>query len=647
MAKFSHLADVFLKLLLLVITVSVFVPFSPKMPAPGLDSSWALGLNQAIAQGLAFGKDILFTLGPYSAIYTKAYHPSTDFMTMGGSLYLAISYWICLILLMRGIQWHWSIVFGLLLFTMVYVRDSLFFSYPLLAGLVCFKMVSFEKGMTTLSSSFQRPAMNRKKLLPISNQHFPLSLILIFAPFGLLPLIKGSLLILCTVIMIFCAVFFKMNKKNQCALISLGIPLLSLLLFWVGAGQSLSNLFSYLSGTVLLASGFSEAMSTEGSHAEITLYLINSTLLLSFIATRTQIPHAQRFFLLSLFLVFLFLSFKTGFTRHVGHAFIASSSILIAALLLPFLFHSKMVFIVILISFYTWKDINSHYTQVSIRNNFKSTYTAAWFGLKNRLKDRNGLIQDFNLVMNFMRDRALFPSLPGTTDIYSTNQSYLISSGNTWSPRPVFQSYSVFTANLAEKNRIHLLGKKRPDNIIFKIEPIDERVPALEDGLSWPFLMANYQPVSMTNGFLVLQKKNALITNPMTVITNENHFLGETVTLPSGNQPLFAEFEIKPTILGQLSTILFKPTPLQIHFELKDGTKKQYRFIATMAKAGFLLSPLVENTAEFALLFNKRSELNTKLVKSFQISLDSKQYWQWNNEYLIRYKHIANNSPPS
>lgn len=28
------------------------------MPAPGLDASWAVGLNQAVAQGLAFGKDI-------------------------------------------------------------------------------------------------------------------------------------------------------------------------------------------------------------------------------------------------------------------------------------------------------------------------------------------------------------------------------------------------------------------------------------------------------------------------------------------------------------------------------------------------------------------------------------------------------------
>lgn len=116
-----------LKSALLIIIIAVFIPLSPKMPAPGLDASWAVGLNQAVAQGLAFGKDIFFTLGPYSSIYTKFYHPATDFMMVGGSLYLALCYWIAIILLMQGIKWRWSIAFAILLFSMIYARDSLFF----------------------------------------------------------------------------------------------------------------------------------------------------------------------------------------------------------------------------------------------------------------------------------------------------------------------------------------------------------------------------------------------------------------------------------------------------------------------------------------------------------------------------------------
>lgn len=93
----NKLFDVLSKLILLIIIICTFVPFSPKMPAPGIDPSWALGLNQAVAQGLAFGKEIIFTLGPYSSLYTKTYHPATDFLMITGCLYLALSYWIYLL----------------------------------------------------------------------------------------------------------------------------------------------------------------------------------------------------------------------------------------------------------------------------------------------------------------------------------------------------------------------------------------------------------------------------------------------------------------------------------------------------------------------------------------------------------------------
>ena len=50
--------------LLLITTICVFVPFTPAMPAASLDESWGLGINQAIGQGLVFGRDVIFTFGP-------------------------------------------------------------------------------------------------------------------------------------------------------------------------------------------------------------------------------------------------------------------------------------------------------------------------------------------------------------------------------------------------------------------------------------------------------------------------------------------------------------------------------------------------------------------------------------------------------
>ncbi|HAU1962668.1 TPA: hypothetical protein F8R58_16465, partial [Legionella pneumophila] len=197
----------------------------------------------------------------------------------------------------------------------------------------------------------------------------------------------------------------------------------------------------------------------------------------------------------------------------------------------------------------------------------------------------------------------------------------LIASGMQWSPRPIFQSYSAFTANMAEINKNYLLSENKPDNIIFKVEPIDNRIPSMEDGMSWPTLINHYQPVRFENDFLFLRKK--LVNKPVTPLVplkTEIHTFGEQVKIPDTDIPLFVEIDIEPTFWGMLATTFFKPHQLEANLELKNGTLRQYRLIANMAKSGFLLSPFIENSAEFGLLFSQNNYLAGKKVISFSIN---------------------------
>ncbi|KTD73313.1 hypothetical protein [Legionella tucsonensis] len=615
----NKLFDVLSKLILLIIIICTFVPFSPKMPAPGIDPSWALGLNQAVAQGLAFGKEIIFTLGPYSSLYTKTYHPATDFLMITGCLYLALSYWIYLLFLMKSSRWYWTLIYCVPFLGMIYARDSLFFSYPLLAGLVSFKILLLKN--------------------KIENPHLLVFTFFLFAPFGLMALIKGSMLIICLLMLIICFTFFLAHNKKKLALIFLVAPSVSIVIFWLAAGQPLSSLPKYLTSSLFIASGFTEAMSSDGNINEIIFYLLTCLLIFLAITWHKQIPRSTKIFLLSMYFVFLFVSFKTGFTRHLGHAFIPGTSLLLAALFLLFIFNSWISYLLILVSLNSWYYINSQYTHISIRDNFTSTYSTAWHGLKSRIQDPYWLEKNFTFTMHFLREQAGFPILQGTTDIYSYNQTYLISSQNIWSPRPIFQSYSVFNRGLAEDNKEHLQGKHKPDNIIFKIEPIDQRIPSMEDGASWPLLLTTYLPTHSTNNFLFLRKKTHPHHTNLTLLKRESHVLGEQVDIPE-KQLLFAEIELKPTVLGTLTAILFKPQQLQITLKLGNGATKHYRLVANMAKSAFLLSPLIENTGEFSLLYKKNNKLETKKVKSVVITTSQRNNWHWNNTYTINFKHI-------
>ena len=618
--------NIILWLVLFITAIAVFVPFYPAMPSSGIDSSWVFGMNQAVAQGLAIGSDIIFTFGPYASIYTKSYHPSTDFMMVSGSLYLALSYSVCFGLLMRSTQWYLVLAVCAVLAGLIYTRDPLFFSLPLLVAVLSFKILFSEEG----------------RLFKRKSAVFYVALM--FAPLGLLPLIKGSLLILCGSVVVLCSLFFIANKRKHFAIACLLSPLILMLFFWIAAGQSLIDLPSYFINISSIASGYTQAMALDGKILEVILYLIASVFLLLAITIQNQITNTSKVFLFCIYFLFLFISFKAGFVRHDEHANISGTDILIGALLFPFIIKTRLFPLVIVSAIFSWSLIDGHYnktTTQSFAQNFKSTYSVMWFGIKNRIQNKNWPRVKYEAAVKLIREQASFPVLQGTTDIYSYNQSYVIASGNLWSPRPIFQSYSAYTTTLVEANKKHLLGDKSPDNIFFKVEPIDQRIPSIEDGASWPVLLSNYQPTEMVNGYLLLQKKPDKIDfkEPLP-IERKNHKFGESVILPSQNQLLFAKIEIKPTLLGRIIGILFKPSQLDITFELENNRKKQYIMLAGMAEPGFLLSPLIENVTEFSMLYARKEFLANKLVKSIIIAPHNGRTLLWKDDYTITLSQI-------
>ncbi|MBA2657456.1 MAG: hypothetical protein H0U70_10835 [Tatlockia sp.] len=605
---------------LLLCSLAVFVPLSPKMPAASLDSSWALALNQAVAQGLAFGSEIIFTLGPYSSIYTKNYHPATDWLMIGGSFYLALCYWLALVFLLGGYKLRWYFAFFVFLAGMIYSRDSLFFSYTLLVSLVCLKLS--QRKLTIASSGL---------------------LAFLFSTLGLLTLIKGSFALLSLVIAFMCFSFLLISKKQKEAIISLLAFISAIVFFWLGSGQLLQNLPLYYYQTFSLAAGFSEAMGISGSNIEIAIYLVNAILILLALVYESRFPKHLRLFLFIVFFSFFFISFKAAFTRHYGHAFIAGTSVLIAALCLIFIVKRKSLLPLIFLSYFTWSFINGNYSKISLGNNLQTTYSSTWNGLNNRLSSKYWYSRDFELSLAYLHQQTPFPSLKGTTDIYSFAQSYLISSANTWFPRPLFQSYSVFNSTMIEKNKTHLSVNKKPDNIIFRLEPIDNRFPTLEDGASWPLLIANYQPQQAVNNFLILKRKTRFsdFEPKLLELPKEAHHLGEQVIVPNANQALFVELEISSTYFGKIINFLFKINELTINLLLNDGSKRQYRLIASMANSGFLLSPLIESTQEFALLYGEPLYLDIKKVQSFIINTKQSRFRHWHSNYHLRFKLLT------
>ncbi|MFC7782479.1 hypothetical protein [Legionella taurinensis] len=594
--------------MLLLLLLPLFIPFSPVMPGLTIDASWALALNQAVSQGLIFGRDIVFTLGPYSAIYTKAYHPDTAYLMYGGCLYLALSYGLLLMVLTSGIAWRWRCALALLFLMMIYSRDALLLSYPLLLGLAVFKYPAPPRSLLALAT----------------------------APLGLLILVKGTLLLFTLLVVLSTSLYLFLKKQHK-TLLTLWIGLLlALAAFWCLANQPLAHLPMYLGQSIELAMGYSEAMASPGNGWEVFAFLVAAMVLIALIARQPDLKRIDKVFLTALFTLFLFCAFKAGFVRHFGHSLIAATAILMAAFLLPTVIQSTRLLPMMLLAVLTWFYILTGFTPYSPLTYLRVTCSNVLSALKMDTADRHWRERDFYLLKDYLANLVKFPPLPGKSDIYSFEQNFLIASGAQWSPRPVFQSYSVFSEAMALKNANHL-AEKGPDTIVFKIEPLDERLPSLEDGASWPGLLTAYYPAYLVKDFLIL-KKQRQPAKPLPFTATETHTLGETITLPS-DKPVFAAIDIKTNWLGHLLTWLYKPSALAIELELTNGHKKHYRLIAGMAKSGFLLSPLIENNKEFALLFGRDPVLSAKRVKSLRI-IAKDNGLQWQKHYLLHYRAL-------
>jgi hypothetical protein len=601
--------------ILALTALCIFNPFNPVMPSSiPLDPSWVIGLNQAVAQQLKFGQDLIFTFGPYAAVYTKAFHPGTVHLEILGSLFLGLLYVLALLLVLKRSQPWVVLCLILLLAGFTAHLDSIFYSYALLAAIYCWQ---------TVSNSTSFTSKNWASLVCIA---------LLFSGFGLYPLIKGPHFVLYFPIAILSIGLFLWFRKWLTAII---VPIsiaLSMTVFWVYAKQDLSTLTNYFYSLSLLISGFAPAMSSVGNAWEVITYIGAACLILVYILLRGGIQ-AKTLYLFLAFSLYLFVAFKAGFVRHDGHALMSGNALILAALLMMAILPSRAALILLGISSLVFFNIEYHYQPIGpqkLAQKIQSTYTNTWNGLQSQIKYPERTNTQFNQTLAELAKSNPLPKLTGTSDIYPFDQTYLIASGNSWNPRPIFQSYHAYTQSLAELNRAFLMKSNAPDYLFFRIESIDERLPSADDGSSWQILLNRYRPNGWAGKYIVLQKSNTE-NKPDTLvnISTATYPVIDWVELPRTQQLLYASIDIKPSWLGKLKSMVYKSSPLGIAVRLDDGSVKQFRLIPGNVSSNFLLSPLIENTEEFSQLYGDIQNLKKKRVQAISIWAEgSPRDWQ-------------------
>lgn len=606
-----------LQLPMMLVIAGQYTPWIPGQVAAGLDPSYVFAMNQALQQGLEFGRQIVFSFGPFSALHTQVVlAPSDHLMLMLGSL-LALTYWLLNLRLTMSRPLLWQVLWWLALASLISNRDVLFYSYQLLLLLLLYQ------------------ALDRSRPLPLRRRDSYL-LMPGFFMLGLFPLLKVSQFSSSISLLLLTSLWLIWQREWRW-LLQLVAPFLSgLVLFWLLAGQALENLGLYLWRTPWLVSGFSEAMSLQGRWLEIFLYVTAVALLLKAWFSTTTAAQKPRWWLLAALMLLMFFIAKGAFVRHDAHALMAGQGLVMLLLLLPFPERQRVAASTLLLVFLCWFLIDAHHLKSStesIYGRWQSNHEKLIYGLRYRLQNPNWLAQRQLEAVKKIRQINPFPVLPGTVDIYPWDQSSLIASGNPWRPRPLIQSYSVYNPALAQLNREFLGSDQAAEYLLFNVKNIDKRFPSLADGASWPLILQHYQVLETVGEYLLLQRVvNSESVQEPALISRTQLALDQWHEVPLTEALQWVKLELKPSLVGRLVGFLYKPEPLQIEVKLANQQNKRYRLISGMAEAGFLLSPLVSNQQEFQRLYADYDLQVENRVVAFKVIADAAA-WQWQRNF--------------
>lgn len=620
-------------------------PWLPWMPVSGLDPSWVFVLNHAFTNHLQFGKEIIFTFGPYGFLYSSLFYPeqyglqilfwlvvasviavSTGFLLDKGAPF--ISTLLAQIILVSG----FAITF------LFFKGDPVFFSFPLL---FIFVLLHSEKRARYLVA-------------------IPLLALCAFVG-----LIKFTAAMLGLSIVLFAEVY-RFSKRKYLP-VYLGTYALFFALFFLLAHQNVRNLVAFITASLEVAGGYSEAMQIFGPPGEVMAFIGLAFCLLVLVACaewrfgRWREGDQRGLILLLSIAIFNFMAFKAGFVRHDGHAVVAWGSLVTCITIYSTRFYRnvpalswRLAMTVLFISVVGVSMLRyERYTNLNPLDVARATLTTGLsqriiaikeLGLNNRF---SRLAEEYKLALGKIREASPLPPVQGTVDLYPWDQALVLAHGLRYEPRPVFQSYSAYNKPLIEANLAHLQGDNAPATLLFDVKAIDDRFPAMEDGASWPDILARYDPIDASGDYLVLGRRTtARIVKTLPVVTVDIPF-SRPLGVPQIAGLTWVSIDVEKTLLGTFMNLLFKLPILELHLTMADGSTRIERIVVSNASRGFVIKPIIESNVDFAkVTLNNRAQLApSDQAVAMKIEGPKHVSWLYNNAIRVSFSKLAIDGP--
>jgi hypothetical protein len=561
----------------------------PQFPALELDASWRMALGRFFLEGRQFGQEVVFTYGPLGWAMGKTY---------GGGLWAGLIGWhaVQAVVFSAIVFWHayrlqgYSRVFFLLFFYLfgLSYQDAMHQSIMVLAGL---------------------------ELIRRSQEPWRWSSLALLALLVVLSLVKFTNLLLGLFLVLLAGGLETWRSRRPAGLLVPGLFLALFLLGWMLCGQHLANLPAYFRSSWEISQGYQDAMGYACPTGQLKLGLTVAGLMLAYLAVNfVTSPDRLRGAALTLgALAHLYLNWKHGFIRADGHQigfYYAALTLIVGSPLLledgPRLRWLKRTCLTAaaLVSLFSMENVLPGLVRGALAAAQDKVNLHLSFALGRAYTHElyAGKFEAERSAVDLRKTRSVVGN--ASIDVLGFEQAVALYNGFNYQPRPVFQGYSAYTPYLSRLNYDYYASDRAPEFVLFKLQTLDGRLATMDDPHVLRLLIQRYTYKFSEQGYTLWQRKpgpfDAAAFEPKPLRTVTARF-GEAVPLAGlgDDHNIWVEIRYDFSLLGKLRRFLFRPPLVQLEITDDKGVTSLHRLPQPIGRAGFMLSPVVNDMLDF------------------------------------------------
>ncbi len=611
----------------LVFLRAFFVPYTA---STGLGGSWQAGLTEASMRGLVFGRDIVFTYGPFGylgvGIGTEdSYSPILVFaVVLALILAIVVAYcagesgevpqglaFVLVILICLVDILPIDIVSIALIVALTLPQFRAERAAPLSAlilGLACglALLMKFNIGVATFASALALFGWRASRALHKQPQGdlkalFAFSVGAITAAsaiFAHLDYGNAAAVVLAFGALLSVGICSNPNVRNGYLWASIAAAILCA---FVLAGSP--SFRAFVGTSMQIAMGYSAAMSLHGAVWEIGFALGVFSLVGLMLFANLRALSAP---VVAALLISLFFGYKEGFVRqdlHVLYAF--WTALLVCGTVLRLSAGRRSLAInavVTLIAVFALSVVGRAEGAPEAPLNALSPervgrdlarFMGAWRGGQQVAAiDSDGLRPD-----------RLAPSVVkaigrSSVDVEPWETSVVFANGFVWNPDPVLQAYSAYTPALdhVDAEHVRTTGAART---LYLWDAIDGRHPLWDQPAATREILCNYSidpaipriVATEGNQDVLVMKRVPNRCSVATQVSSHVYSWNEPIPIVSSDDLLFMTLDVRYSLLGQALKLLFRAPAVRLRVD-SQGEVSDYRIVAENGRDGFLIAPL-------------------------------------------------------